>query len=84
MTSAELTEWMAYERTFGPILLHERIDVGFAQLGWLMARLWGSTKRKLTRRDFMPDWYQYPTIEDAVKQGFEEMLKLAESNANNQ
>jgi hypothetical protein len=83
MTSAELTEWAAFERVYGPILPHERIDVGLAQLGWLMARLWGKSKRELKLRDFMPGWYQELTAGDAVRQGFEELLQQAEANTDN-
>jgi hypothetical protein len=84
MTSAELTEWMAYERVYGPILPHERIDVGFAQLQWLMVRLWTKTKRKLTIRDFMPRWYQEltkrgDTNPEAVRQNFEALMRMAEN-----
>jgi hypothetical protein len=84
MTSAELTEWMAYERVYGPILVHERIDVGLAQLQWLMARLWTKAKHKLTPGDFMPAWYQELTKgidrrPEAVLQGFEKLMGMAEN-----
>jgi hypothetical protein len=83
MSSAELTEWMAYERVYGSILIHERIDMGFAQLQWLLVRLWTKAKRKLTPADFMPPWYQELTRHgerkpEAVLQGFEALLKMAE------
>lgn len=78
MTSAELTEWMAYERVYGPILAQDRIDIGFAQLGYLIANLMGKPKRTLRVRDFMPAWYQELTRADDVKSGFEALLKMAE------
>ena len=83
MTSAELTEWVAYERVYGPILVHERIDLGLAQLQWLVTRLWAS-KNKLTPRDFMPAWYQELTKgahrrPDAIRQGFEALMGMAEN-----
>jgi hypothetical protein len=81
MTSAELTEWAAYERVYGSIIPHERIDVGFAQLSWLMASLWGSRKRgDFKIRDFMPPWYQELTAADSARQAFEAMLRQAEAN----
>jgi len=85
MSSAELTDWAAYERVYGPILVHDRIDVGFAQLQWLVARLWTKTKRKLTIRDFMPRWYQdlFQKGErkpEAVQQQFEAMMRMADES----
>ena len=84
MTSGELTEWAAFERVYGSILPHERIDLGFAQLSYLMARLWGKKKHggEFTLRDFMPAWYQELTAEDTIRRGFEAMLREAEANAN--
>jgi hypothetical protein len=79
MSGRELTEWAAYEHLYGPILVQDRVDVGLAQLGLIMARLWGNSKKKLKVRDFMPRWYQDLTADNAVKQGFEQMLKLAEA-----
>jgi hypothetical protein len=84
MSSTELTNWTAYERVYGPILVHERIDVGLAQLQWLVTRLWAS-KNKLTPRDFMPPWYQELTKgahrrPDAIRQGFEALMGMAEKD----
>jgi hypothetical protein len=58
MTSAELTEWMAYERVYGPILPHERIDLGFAQLYYYLVSLLSQKKRgqQYKLRDFLPKW----------------------------
>jgi hypothetical protein len=86
MTSAELTEWMAYERVYGPILVHERVDVGLAQLQWLMVRLWTKAKQKMTIRDFMPRWYQELTERidrkpEAVQQQFEVLMRMAEKES---
>jgi hypothetical protein len=85
MSSAELTEWMAYERIYGSMLIHERIDMGFAQLAWLITRLWAK-KTNLKPQDFMPPWYQELTKSigrrpDAIRQGFETLMGMAE-NAN--
>jgi len=58
MTAAELTEWVAYERVYGPILVHERIDLGFAQLSYYLVSLLGQKKRgqQYKLRDFFPGW----------------------------
>jgi hypothetical protein len=56
MSSRELTEWAAFEQINGPILVHERIDIGLAQIGVIMAKLWGKGNPK--PRDFLPAWYR--------------------------
>ena len=58
MTMRDLMEWHAYERVYGPILVHERLDVGLAQIGLIMAKLWGKGNPK--PRDFLPVWYRRP------------------------
>jgi hypothetical protein len=85
MTSAELTDWMAYERVYGSVLAHERIDVGFAMLGTLVHNLWSKKPRKI--QDFMPPWFQEligrtERRPEAVRQGFEALMRMAE-NADN-
>ena len=37
MSSGELTEWAAFERVYGSLLPHERIDAGFAQVCYVIA-----------------------------------------------
>jgi len=81
MTSAELTDWMAYERVYGPILVHDRVDVGFAMLATLVHNLWAKKPRKI--QDFMPQWFQELTERterrpEAVLQGFEALMRMAE------
>jgi hypothetical protein len=83
MTSAELTEWMAYERVYGSVLAHERIDVGFAMLGTLVHNLWSKKPRKI--QDFMPSWFQEligrtERRPEAVLQGFEALMRMAEGD----
>jgi hypothetical protein len=78
MSAGELMEWTAYERLYGPILPHERIDVGLAQVSLIMARMWGG-KNDYKLRDFMPGWYQELTQGDAVRQGFEALMRTAEN-----
>jgi len=54
MTSAELTEWAAYEQVAGPIVIHEHVDVAAAIIGTLITRLGGD---KRTRpEDLIPKW----------------------------
>ena len=77
MSAGELTEWMAFEQVHGPILMHERVDIGLAQLCTIMARLWGG-KRDYRIKDFLPGWYKR-TGEDSVTAGFEMLLRMADS-----
>jgi hypothetical protein len=58
MTARELMEWAAYERVYGPLLVHERIDLGFAQLYYYLVSLLGQKKRgqRYSLRDFLPKW----------------------------
>lgn len=36
---------MAYERLHGPLLVHERVDLGFASLAFILIKLLGDPKR---------------------------------------
>jgi hypothetical protein len=83
MTSAELTEWMAYERVYGPILIHDRIDMGFLLLQQFMAYLWTKTRHQRTMQDFLPPWLQELIKDssrrpDAVQSSFEALMRMAE------
>ena len=57
MSSAEFTEWMAYERVWGSILPHERIDLGFAKLEARLVSLLGKRRgRTVQLRDYLPTY----------------------------
>lgn len=47
-------EWTAFERLHGPILLHERLDVGFAMLNYVTAKVAGA--KSVQPKDFLPQW----------------------------
>jgi len=73
---------MAYERVYGPVLVHDRIDIGLAQVCLVLVKLLGQ-KSKHTLRDFLPAWWQEVTQRgnrqpEAVRQGFEALMKMAE------
>jgi hypothetical protein len=63
--------------------------MGFAQLAWLITRLWAK-KTNLKPQDFMPSWYQRlirhadrrpaDRRPDAVLAGFEKLMGLADAN----
>ncbi|MGW3936437.1 phage tail assembly protein T [Streptomyces phaeochromogenes] len=54
-TSAELTEWMAYEQISGPFG-PERLDVHMAILAATVSNTVRSKGRKASPRDFLPEW----------------------------
>jgi hypothetical protein len=61
-------EWQAYERVYGSMLVHERIDAGFAQVSLILAQAFSSNGKRYKMRDFMPPWYQELTEEQAMRQ----------------
>lgn len=68
-TSAELTEWMAYERVtgmFGP----ERLDLLFATLTATVANTARGKGKKAEPKDFLPQWDRGPK----GPQGWQQML----------
>lgn len=75
MTAGELMEWQAYEQTFGSLLIHERIDMGFAQVSLILAKSLGSAK-KATMRDFMPKWFQDLTADEELARGMAQLAGL--------
>lgn len=72
-----MTDWMAYERVFGPLLIHERIDAGFAQVSFILAQAFSDGKRRMTMRQFMPPWFQELTADDELQRGMGQLMKLA-------
>jgi hypothetical protein len=51
-------QWAAFERVWGPILVHERVDVGLAHIAFYLASLLGKPKQgqRFRVRDFLPVW----------------------------
>ena len=76
MTAAELTDWTAYESVYGPLVVHERIDLAAALIGTLIARSVGA--KQVQVKDLMPQWDQNRKrgLEDAWDM-FEAMAKKA-------
>ncbi len=78
MTAGELTEWMAYERTYGSLLIHERIDAGFALVAFVIAKAFSDGKRDMSPEDFMPPWYQELNRERKLERGLAWLKAQAE------
>jgi hypothetical protein len=76
MTAGELTEWAAFEQTFGSILPHERIDAGVAQISFILAQAFSKPGRRWRIRDFMPQWYRDLTADRELARGMEMMRTL--------
>ena len=88
MTARELTDWVAFERVYGSILPHERIDVGLAQLSFYIVSMLGQRKRgqRLKLRDFFPKWlrdleHRRPTDERQLLATFQSWVSEGDSHA---
>lgn len=78
MPAHHLAEWAAFEHVYGPILVHERVDIGLSRLLFLLARVYHDPKRPDPRWvDYLPPYMQWreeakeqdPAILEAVLQG---------------
>jgi hypothetical protein len=60
MSAREATDWLAWEQVNGPILAHDRIDIGFAQVCYLLVQLLADqkTRRRYKVQDFLPPWWK--------------------------
>jgi hypothetical protein len=63
----------------GPLLVHDRIDYGFAVLSYYLVNLWSRKPRPL--RKFLPPW-QAGAEQDPLE-GFRQLFDIAEQNADN-
>lgn len=62
ISSRELAEWMAFERTYGPVGTEKRLDVAAAQIQSTLVRInWTDRQKKPPRlEDYLPDWSADP------------------------
>jgi len=75
-----MMEWMAYEQVYGSILVHERIDAGFAQVSLLLAQAFSDGKKRYTMRQFMPQWFKDLTAEAELEKGVAWLKGLVDAN----
>jgi len=66
---------VAFEQLHGPLLIHERIDFGFAMLTTVLANL--NSRRRFKVQEFLPPWYDIPHADPAA--GFARLLEMAEN-----
>lgn len=78
MTAGELMEWNAYEQTYGSLLIHERIDSGFAMVAMILAKAFSSNGSRYQMRDFMPRWYQELTKDAELEKGISQLRMLVD------
>lgn len=71
-------EWSAFERVWGPILPHERIDAGLAQVCLVLVKLLGKGTHSI--RDFMPSYYRELTAEAVTTSAFERLMRRADAD----
>lgn len=79
-----MTDWLAFEQVHGPLLVHERIDLGIALLTFRLVNLFSRKSHRL--REFLPPWYDTTSSREGdVLEGFKALFALAEVNdANDQ
>lgn len=80
MPAGELNEWGAYERVWGSLLPHERIDSGFAQLSYLLVKLLYRGRRNYSTRDFMPGWFRDLTADQVTRDTFMQLREMARAD----
>jgi hypothetical protein len=56
LSAAQVDEWDAFERRYGPVLVHERIDIGLASIAQMLAATAGTNK---PLQDFLPTWWDW-------------------------
>lgn len=65
---------------YGPLLVQDRVDIGFATVCYVMAALWSKGHHKVT--DFLPPWLRElakaERSDAAVISAFEAMLQDAD------
>lgn len=81
MSAGELMEWAAYERVYGSLLPHERIDAGFAQVSLILAQAFASNGKRYSFRDFMPKWFRDLTADDALAQGMAALRGMVDADS---
>lgn len=79
MSGRELMEWTAFERVHGPVLVHDRIDVGFAMLARTIANLLGNRRFKI--QHFLPPWLREAAEEASVRDAFASLFERARRDA---
>lgn len=78
-----MNDWAAFERVWGPLLLHERVDIGLAQVAWVLNSLFGKHSRSLV--DFLPSWYhdREPVADDVMLERAKRLMEVI-GHANHQ
>ncbi|GBC86986.1 hypothetical protein HRbin12_00986 [bacterium HR12] len=75
MSASELAAWAAFERTFGPLTVQERLDAAAALVAWATARALGAT-RAPDPGAFLPRWEERAR---EPRQSVEDMIRIVRS-----
>lgn len=78
MSAHELAEWQAFEQVDGPMSVEQRIDIGFARLMYLIAKVNHYKGREPQPFDFLPPYIQ-EEIGATSQQSPEQMRAVMES-----
>ena len=78
LPARELTGWAAFERVFGPITLHERLDVLVGMMIHANVSLWA--KQRYSVEEFVPKWDGQAV--KSPEELFMKMQRIAESYGN--
>jgi hypothetical protein len=82
MDSLELTRWAAFEQEYGPLLVHDRIDMGFGHLMFLLAQVYHAPRTpKPQFKDFVPPYIR-KRLEEGTRQSAEQLKAVMDSMVN--
>ena len=76
MTGHDLAEWEAFERSFGPIVMHERIDAAQAMASSVNARV-HRARGDLRAQKFLPQWEGARRQEQTADEMVEALRRMA-------
>lgn len=86
MSSQEFSEWQVYEKMFGPLTIHERLDLLISRSDWLFAnanRNPKKQKRPFKMDNFMPQWDKPPKKAADWKDLHQKMMMATNAIDNN-
>jgi hypothetical protein len=85
MSSSELMAWTAFERIHGPLLVHERLDIGLAELSYYLVSIFSRKRTRLRFEKFLPPYmreaiHRQPSDPDKLRSIFEGLVDANDRN----